>query len=41
MADPVKEAAPAYGGLMMREILPEERPRERLREFGERFMWRG
>ena len=34
----INEAAPAYGGLMMREILPEERPRERLREFGERSL---
>ncbi len=31
-------APPVYGGLMMREILPEERPRERLREFGERSL---
>ena len=34
----VNEAVPVYGGLMMREILPEERPRERLREFGERSL---
>jgi DNA repair protein RadC len=32
----VREAAPVYGGLMMREIALEERPRERLRQFGER-----
>jgi DNA repair protein RadC len=37
-ADLVREAAPVYGGLMMREILPEERPRERLRQFGERSL---
>jgi DNA repair protein RadC len=37
-AGSIKEAAPSYGGLMMREILPEERPRERLREFGERSL---
>jgi DNA repair protein RadC len=38
VADPVESAAPVYGGLMMREILPEERPRERLRQFGERSL---
>lgn len=34
----VRETAPVYGGLMMREILPEERPRERLRQLGERSL---
>ena len=37
-AGSINEAVPVYGGLMMREILPEERPRERLREFGERSL---
>jgi DNA repair protein RadC len=39
MADPIEEAAPAYTpALMIRDILPEERPRERLRQFGERSL---
>lgn len=38
MADRVREAAPSYNPLMMREIAPEERPRERLRQFGERSL---
>lgn len=37
MVSPQRDAAPVYS-LMMRDVLPEERPRERLRHFGERSL---